>query len=298
MIAYISCPNCGNENISFVLSAKDYTVSGEQFEIWECKNCTQRFTQNIPGKEEIGKYYQSENYISHSDTSKGLINNLYHKVRKRTLLQKRNLVENTTGKKAGSILDIGAGTGAFLHTMKLSNWKITGLEPDESARKKAVELYDLNLKKTEEFVCLPAESFDAITMWHVLEHVHDLHEYIQQLRFLLKAEGKIFIAVPNYMSYDAQHYKQFWAAYDVPRHLYHFSPKSMKTLLESHEMKVDKMKPMWYDSVYVSMLSEQYKTGKSHPASALISGIFSNVKALFNTQRCSSIIYIITKQNL
>jgi 2-polyprenyl-3-methyl-5-hydroxy-6-metoxy-1,4-benzoquinol methylase len=295
MIVYASCPNCGNKNISFVLSAKDYTVSQEQFEIWECKNCTQRFTQNIPGKESIGKYYQSENYISHSDTSKGLINNLYHKVRKRTLFQKQKLIEKTTGKKVGNLLDIGAGTGAFLHTMRMANWNITGLEPDESARKKALELYDLRLKKTEEFVCLPAESFDAITMWHVLEHVHDLHEYIQQLKLLLKTGGRIFIAVPNYTSYDAQHYKEFWAAYDVPRHLYHFSPESMETLIESHQMKVEKMRPMWYDSVYVSMLSEQYKTGKSHPANALIFGIFSNLKTLVDTRKCSSIIYIIRK---
>jgi 2-polyprenyl-3-methyl-5-hydroxy-6-metoxy-1,4-benzoquinol methylase len=295
MIVYASCPNCGNKNISFVLSAKDYTVSQEQFEIWECKNCTQRFTQNIPGKENIGKYYQSENYISHSDTSKGLINNLYHKVRKRTLLQKQKLIEKTTGKKAGNLLDIGAGTGAFLHTMRMANWNITGLEPDESARKKALELYDLRLKKGEEFVCLPAESFDAITMWHVLEHVHDLHEYIKQLRLLLKTGGRIFIAVPNYTSYDAQRYKEFWAAYDVPRHLYHFSPESMKTLIESHHMKVETMRPMWYDSVYVSMLSEQYKTGKSQPANALISGIFSNLKTLVDTKKCSSIIYIIRK---
>ena len=179
--------------------------------------------------------------------------------------------------------------------MKISNWNISGLEPDENARKKALELYDLNLKKTEEFVRLPAEAFDAITMWHVLEHVHDLHEYIKQIKFLLKPEGKIFIAVPNYTSYDAQYYKKFWAAYDVPRHLYHFSPKSMRMLLDLHDMKVEKMKPMWYDSIYVSMLSEQYKTGKSHFANALIYGIYSNIKTLFNLQKCSSIIYIISK---
>jgi len=295
MIVYESCPNCGNKNISFVLNAKDYTVSGQQFEIWECNNCTQRFTQNIPSKQEIVKFYQSENYISHSDTSKGLINNLYHKVRKRTLLQKKKLVQDFTGKKTGNILDIGAGTGAFLHTMKLAVWNTTGLEPDETARKKAVELYDLNLKKTEEFVHLPAESFDAITMWHVLEHVHDLHTYIEQLKVLLKPRGKIFIAVPNYTSFDAQLYKEFWAAYDVPRHLYHFSPKSMETLINSHGMKIEKIKPMWYDSIYVSMLSEQYKSGKSHPANAVLSGIISNLKSIFDTRKCSSIIYVIHK---
>lgn len=292
MIVYDSCPNCGNKNIFPVITAKDYTVSGEQFEIWECKNCTQRFTQNIPGKEAIGKYYQSENYISHSDTSKGFINNLYHKVRKRTLIQKRKLIENTTGKKTGNILDVGCGTGAFLHTMKNAEWNTTGLEPDKIAREKALELYGLHLDGSEKFYELPAQTFDAITMWHVLEHVHDLHEYIEQLKKLLKPGGKLFIAVPNYTSYDAGFYKESWAAYDVPRHLYHFSPESMKTLLNSHGMKVENMKPMWYDSVYVSMLSEQYKTGKSNPLKALIIGCLSNLKALFDQKKCSSVIYI------
>ena len=152
MIVYTSCPNCGDTNIFRVLSAKDYTVSEEEFEIWECKNCTLRFTQNVPEEKEIGKYYQSENYISHSDTSKGLINNLYHKVRKRTLVQKRKLIENATEKRSGNILDVGAGTGAFLNTMKNANWNCTGIEPDKSAREKALELHGINLLEAEKFL--------------------------------------------------------------------------------------------------------------------------------------------------
>jgi len=292
MIVYDSCPNCGDKNIILVFSAKDYTVSGERFEIWECKNCTQRFTQNIPGKEEIGKYYQSENYISHSDTSKGLINYIYHKVRKRTLAQKRKLIENATGKKTGKILDVGCGTGAFLHAMANAKWNITGLEPDSKAREKALELYGLQLEQIEKFYSLPVQTFDAITMWHVLEHVHDLHDYINQLKKLLKPGGKLFIAVPNYTSYDAAIYKEFWAAYDVPRHLYHFSPESMKKLLNTHGLKIEMEKPMWYDSVYVSMLSEQYKTGRPHPLKALISGLISNFKTLAKKRKCSSVIYV------
>src|SRR5665647_2153321 len=215
MILYDSCPCCGQKNITPVFSAEDYTLSHERFEIWECKNCTLRFTQNVPGQDKIGAYYQSENYISHSDTNKGLINNLYHKVRIRTLAKKRKMVEEITGKSGGSILDVGCGTGAFLHTMQLSGWKITGLEPDETARKKALELYKLNLDSSEKLFSLPAESFDAITMWHVLEHVHELHEYIKRLKELLKPGGKLFIAVPNYTSYDEKVYKEFWAAYDA-----------------------------------------------------------------------------------
>lgn len=292
MILYDACPCCGEKNIRRVFSAKDYTVSNEQFEIWECNNCTLRFTQNIPGMEQIGKYYQSENYVSHSDTNEGFINSLYHKVRKRTLIQKKKLVESVTKKNYGNILDVGCGTGAFLNVMKNANWKITGLEPDEKARQKAKELYGLNLSNSEKFYELPAESLDAITLWHVLEHVHDLHGYIDQLKKLLKPNGKLFIAVPNYTCYDEKVYKEFWAAYDVPRHLNHFSPTSMKKLFSLHGLAIEIIKPMWYDSFYVSMLSEKYKKGKSHPFKAFITGSISNGKALFNKEKCSSVIYV------
>ena len=292
MIIYKACPVCGDKNISKVLSVKDYTVSGEEFEIWECKNCTLRFTQNIPAEENIGRYYQSEEYISHTDTKEGFVNNLYHSVRKRTLVEKRKLIETATGKKMGNVLDVGAGTGAFLNTMKNAGWNCTGLEPDETARKNAKDLYDINLKEAKELSSLPAESFDAITLWHVLEHVHQLQDYIDQLKKLLKPKGKLFIAVPNYTSADAQLYGKFWAAYDVPRHLYHFSPNAMKTLLSEHGLQVETMKPMWYDSVYVSLLSEKYKTGKSNPAKAFLNGMISNAETFFNKSKCSSIIYI------
>lgn len=298
MIVYTSCPNCGNKNIFKVFSVKDYTVSEEEFEIWECRNCTQRFTQNIPDQENIGKYYQSENYISHSDTSKGLINSLYHKVRKRTLIQKKNLIEKSTGKNKGNILDVGAGTGAFLNTMKNANWNDTGLEPDKTAREKALELYGINLQEAEKIYSLPSESFDVITLWHVLEHVHELHKYLEQLKNLLSTDGNLFIAVPNYTSGDEKIYREYWAAYDVPRHLYHFSPKAMKILLNAHGLKVEKMKPMWYDSVYVSMLSEKYKTGDSHPVKAFINGMVSNLEALSDKSKCSSLIYIASKNRL
>ncbi len=292
MISYDSCPVCRSKNILPILSVKDYTVSLEHFEIWECRQCTLRFTQNIPDEDDIGRYYQSENYISHSDTNEGLINKLYHRVRRRTLNQKRRLVKNVTGITQGSILDIGSGTGAFLNTMKSGNWNVTGLEPGESARAKSLQLYGLQLESSEKLFLLRPESFDAITMWHVLEHVHDLHGYINQIATLLKPGGKLFIAVPNYLSYDEEIYRAFWAAYDVPRHLYHFSPASIKELLSLHGLVVEKMKPMWYDSFYVSMLSEKYKTGKSNMISAVVNGSISNLKAMFDVKKCSSVIYV------
>ena len=290
---HIDCPVCGADAIAPVLKAKDYTVSGEVFEIFQCSHCTLRFTQDIPTANEIGRYYQSADYISHSETKKGLINLLYHRVRKITLRSKQRLIEKVTGKTTGNLLDIGCGTGAFLHTMQEGGWKVTGLEPDENARKKAGELYGLNVSPIENFYSLPAQSFDVITLWHVLEHVHELHEYVQHLKTLLKQSGKLIIAVPNYTSKDATHYQQYWAAYDVPRHLYHFSPQSMQSLMQQHGLKISRYKPMWFDSFYVSMLSEKYRSGKTNLLAAFITGLSSNFAALQNTERCSSVIYIV-----
>jgi len=277
------------------LSAKDYTVSGEIFSIVACNNCTHLFTHNVAQQNEIGKYYASENYISHSDTQIGLVNKLYHSIRKRTLQSKKRLIERETEKSNGNILDIGCGTGAFLNTMQKGGWKITGLEPDETARVKAKTLYGIEPQPSNNIFKLPDNSYDAITMWHVLEHVHELNEYVAQLKNMLTEKGKIFIAVPNYTSYDAQHYGQFWAAYDVPRHLYHFSPASMKKLVEKHGLTIKKIKPMWFDSFYVSMLSEQYKNDKGNLIKAFLVGLVSNIKTLFNLKKCSSLIYIIEK---
>ena len=294
MINYTACPCCNSETIGKALSAKDHTVSGEVFEIWHCDACTARFTQNVPDKYTIDKYYKSEDYISHTDTKKGLVNSLYHNVRKRTLTGKRYLVEKYTKRLAGNILDVCAGTGAFLHTMSQVSWNVTGLEPDETARENAKNLYGLSLQQSEQLFTLPFRSFDAITLWHVLEHVHDLHEYIDQLKKLLKPTGCLFIAVPNYTCFDEKVYKEFWAAYDVPRHLYHFSPAAITQLLLKHSLQLKDIKPMWYDSFYVSMLSEKYKTGKNNFLVAAWNGCVSNWKALFDKEKCSSLIYIVT----
>ena len=296
MIHYSNCPVCRSANISPALSAKDYTVSSQIFSIEKCNDCTGMFTQDVPPQEVIGTYYQSENYVSHSNTQKGLINRLYHSIRKITLTVKRNLIKKETGITTGKILDAGCGTGAFLNEMKNSGWAITGLEPDETARKNALELFNINPLPSNKIFDFPPESFDAITMWHVLEHVHQLQEYIAQLKKLLTKNGRLFIAVPNYTSYDAQHYNQYWAAYDVPRHLYHFSPQSIKILMAAHGLQVIKMKPMWFDSFYVSMLSEQYKNSKGNVVGAFITGLVSNLKALGNKEKCSSLIYIINKK--
>ncbi|WP_249219791.1 class I SAM-dependent methyltransferase [Chitinophaga sp. HK235] len=291
MIYYNSCPLCGSSQIHEALSAKDYTVSKETFPIFHCGGCGGRFTQHVPDNANIGRYYQSEEYISHSETKQGLINRLYHSVRKITLRSKQNWVRSAARIKQGNLLDIGCGTGAFLHYMQTGGWTITGLEPDENARRNAQTLYNIKPLPIDQLFTLPEKQYDAITMWHVLEHVHELHRYLDRIRQLLKPGGALLIAVPNYTSSDASHYGEYWAAYDVPRHLYHFSPDSMAQLLAQHNIKLIKKHPMVFDGFYVSLLSEKYKTGKSRLFAGFFHGFRSYRKGLKNVDRCSSIVY-------
>lgn len=293
-VHYTNCPVCGSAAINPLLTVKDHSVSKKEFVIWQCGNCSLQFTQDVPNEESIGSYYQSSDYISHSNTSKGLVNKLYQTVRNYTLNQKANLIISKTVKR-GTILDIGAGIGAFLNTMKQKGWHITGIEPDKGARQQAKNLFDIQLSEAGILNQLGEISFDAITLWHVLEHVHQLHAYVERLKSLLKPNGKIFIAVPNYQSLDSSIYKSYWAAYDVPRHLYHFSPKAITILMKEHGLSVIEKKPMWFDSFYISLLSSKYKNGKTNWPGAITSGLRSNFKALFNKDYCSSIIYIIEK---
>lgn len=294
-IVRVTCPVCNSNSLNAVFKVKDESISKEYFEIVECQKCTVRFTQNVPIASEIGKYYESDEYISHSNTKAGLVNKIYHSVRNITLNTKEHYIVQYTGRTVGSILDYGAGVGSFAHHMKQKGWQITALEPSESARKNAAENYKIQLHPSEDLFRLATNSYDAITLWHVLEHVHELHTTIAQLKSLLRPQGVLFIAVPNYTSLDAQHYQQHWAAYDVPRHLYHFSPLSMNTLMDQHGMKIKKVLPMWFDSTYVSLLSEQYLTGKKSLIKAGLMGLQSNLKAIFNKKKCSSLIYVIHK---
>jgi SAM-dependent methyltransferase len=295
LIHYDFCPSCHSDKLQLALKAIDHTVSHETFEIWECKTCRLRFTQDVPDAASIGPYYRSDNYISHTNTNKGLVNQLYHVVRKQTLSDKYRLISSATRSKQGKLLDIGAGTGAFVAHMQENGWEVTGLEPDEVARERAATDHRVRLLEMDHLFSFPPESFDAITLWHVLEHVHDLHPYLEQLKSLIRRDGRIFIAVPNYTSYDAAHYRESWAAYDVPRHLYHFSPDAMDRLLDGHGLQLQYSQPMWYDSVYISMLSEKYRSGHGNTLKAVFYGLLSNGKAFIDKAKCSSLIYVISK---
>lgn len=295
-LKYPSCPICNESLIEKVFNTYDFSLTKESFDILLCPSCCLQYTYPVPSKEHISVYYNFSEYISHTDIKKGLFNKVYHLVRKFTLSQKANFVQSFTPNKLGKILDIGSGTGAFANTMKGKGWEVEALEPDESSRKIALDNYGLIIHPIDHFYNLPHNKFDVITLWHVLEHVHDLNDYFVQFNSLLNEKGKLIIAVPNYTSFDATYYKHMWAAYDVPRHLYHFCPQSMKVLCERHNMNIIKYKPMWFDSLYVALLTEKYiKWGLFGSLRALIVGVVSNLVAVFDCKKSSSIIYVIQK---
>lgn len=287
------CPVCESGEFILFLNCKDYTVSRETFSIVECSSCHFKFTNPRPETNKLGEYYKSEDYISHSNTSKGFINATYQTVRKYTLLKKLQLISKFY--KTGSLLDIGCGTGEFLNICQNAKWKVIGIEPDSNARKSAIEKYSLIVKPEEEISKLIDNSFDIITMWHVLEHVPRLNDRIEELRRLLKPNGVIIVAVPNCNSLDATIYKQEWAAYDVPRHLYHFTPADIERLFRKHGLKLVNTLPMIFDSFYVSMLSEKNRTGKTNFLCSVWNGLRSNLNAIKTGKTYSSQIYIIKK---
>ena len=285
-----------NESSSFetaiktVLVVKDHTVTGEEFELLKDDELDLLRTFPQPDENSLPRYYQSEKYISHTDSTSTLIERIYQWVKEYMLNKKLLWIEKEKPQK-GKILDIGAGTGDFLKVAKKKGWEVFGAEPNAQARTLA-QAKEVDL--VESTSNLNESTFDVITMWHVLEHVSDLGVQIAELQRLLKKDGLLVIAVPNFKSFDADHYKEFWAAYDVPRHLYHFSRRSIRKIFSKNGFHLLYSEPLLFDSFYVSLLSEKYKNGRNNFLSAFWTGLISNIKAKTSGEY-SSIVYFLQK---
>jgi 2-polyprenyl-3-methyl-5-hydroxy-6-metoxy-1,4-benzoquinol methylase len=278
------------QNNIFYLKVKDYSVSKEIFELHHNPEYDLLITFPKPTLEKLASYYESEDYISHTDGKRSLFERMYHLIKNIALKKKVKLI-NVQSEK-GKLLDIGAGTGDFLVAAKKDGWQTTGVEPNEKAQTIAIAKgvnFAANISDLENY------SFDVITMWHVLEHVPNLDDYIIELKRLLKPSGTILIAVPNFKSFDATYYGRFWAAFDVPRHIWHFSKTAIEKLFAEKKMKLVEVLPMKFDSFYVSLLSEKYKTGKMNFIRAFFVGLKSNQSAN-RTKEYSSHIYVIKNE--
>ena len=270
------------------IAVKDHSVSGEAFSLLLNEELQLLKTHPQPAPEDLARYYESDDYISHTDGRRSLFEKLYHTVKQKALRDKIKLVQRYAPTRE-RLLDIGAGTGDFLAIAAQNGWQTLGIEPN--AKAKAIAL-DKGVTFEESLAALEDHAFDVVTMWHVLEHVPDVEAQIADLKRITKPGGTIVIAVPNYKSHDAQHYGTFWAAYDAPRHLWHFSKTAIKLLFEKQGMQLVKVLPMKFDSFYVSLLSEKYKTGKMNFVGGFLSGLRSNLKGT-RTGEYSSHIYII-----
>ena len=280
-----------NQSTNKYLKVKDYSVSGEEFELIENPEYGFLETTPQPTLDKLPGYYQSEDYISHTDSKRNAFEKLYHLVRSISLKKKLKLI-NSFSSEAKQLLDVGCGTGDFLQTAQQNGWLVSGIEPNEEARGIANSKTNKSVFDTEQLQKFESKQFDVITLWHVLEHLPNLEDHIKSFKTLLKDNGTLLIAVPNYKSFDAKHYKEFWAAFDVPRHLWHFNQDSISKLVSKQKMDVVKTKPMLFDAFYVSMLSEKYKTGKMNPVKGFWYGLRSNLKSL-SSKEASSLIYII-----
>lgn len=294
-INHTECPVCGGNNLNEYIKNFDYSISLEDFDLYKCADCGFILTQDAPAQESIGRYYKSDVYISHSDTNKGIINKIYHSVRAIMLEKKAKMVESISGVKKGKLLDIGTGLAYFPNHMKSLQWDVSAIEQDEDARKSAKKQFGLDIMDAHSVYTLKNGDFDVISMWHVLEHVHDLSGYFKAFKENLKDDGTLVIALPNHNSPDAQHYSRYWAAYDVPRHLWHWNPDTFERMAKKFGFEVFEKRPMHMDGFYVSLMSEKYKHGRMRPLAGFIRGFITYYKSIANTDMSSSVIYFLKK---
>lgn len=287
----LQCVICGHEEKLPYMEVRDHSISRETFHLKTCAKCGFISTADAPDQGAIGRYYESDDYISHSDTRKNLTSRLYHLARKRMLATKRGWVNKFAGQN-GRLLDIGSGTGYFLNEMQQHGWNAEGIEVNKNAREASIRNFSLHVSPPNAVDDLENGSFDVITLWHVLEHVHNLNEYWKMFSRLLAPDGVLFIAVPNITSYDARHYGDSWAALDVPRHLWHFRPEDIQRLADKHGFEMESMIGMPLDGYYVSILSERYKHSTMGLVKGFWRGLLSQIKAS-DDHKMSSVVYVL-----
>lgn len=287
---------CGETQIKRAITCVDRTVSSELFYLCRCEKCGFLFTQDFPAEAEIGAYYNASSYISHSDTHKGLVNKLYHGVRSFMLQRKAHIVECESHRKSGRLLDIGTGTGYFADTMHRQGWTVEAVEKSASARAFAQEHFSLEVKPEEALTEFAPESFDVITLWHVLEHIEPLNKTFEVLNHLLADNGVLIVAVPNHGSFDAKKYGAYWAAYDVPRHLWHFTPDTIQRFGNKHGFAMTARRPMPFDAFYVSILSERNMKHSFAFVRGMATGLAAWLASLAKKERSSSMIYVFRKK--
>jgi len=279
------------KKIKEYIKVKDSFLSNENFTLFLNEFDEVLNTSPKPSEKKLSEYYNSSQYLSHKNSGSTLFAKIYFISRKWMVFSKTQLISKLCP-LPGKIVDVGSGTGDFLIAQNKKGWNVVGIEPSATARKIAENANILHLSSLKK---LKDITQDAITFWHSLEHVYDLEETLNQAKRVLKIKGYLIVACPNYMSWDAKYYKKNWAAWDVPRHLRHFSPNSLNLILQKKGfVQVDK-KPLLLDAFYVSILSEKIKKNRLGFLKGILIGLISNVVALFS-KNYSSQVYVFQKK--
>ncbi len=295
------CPLTGSAETRFICHAVDTACSGETFEIWEDTASGIRFTHPAPGPDEIGRYYEFDAYLSHGTEHAGITGKLYASVRNMMLSRKYRMLNPLPSVSESSsfrMLDIGCGDGTFAGycAQKNPDWEIFGVEPSASAAETAKQRVG-NLQLYTSAQDVPADKpFHLVTAWHALEHIHDLNDMMRHVHNLLEPNGIFCVALPNFRSRDCERYKNSWAAYDVPRHLWHFSPEAFTAFARKHGFTLLRKHRLPFDPFYVSLLSEPSERSFIRRGfSAGFAATASTISSLADIDRSSSVTYVLKK---
>lgn len=295
MVHLDKCPVCLSDRITLYLKTFDRLHSGEEFSLFRCQACNFIFTQDHPDEKEAGKYYESDDYIAHNDRAGGAYNKIYLIIRSIMIKRKKRMVRKITYLKSGNLLDVGSGTGYFAGVMKRAGWNVTCIEPNKRARDFAAEVFNLNMISYDQTTSLPDSCFDCITLWHVLEHLHNPYDYIATLKKLLKPSGIMMVALPNSNSLDSHHYVHNWAAWDTPRHLWHFNPDNFRLFSGKAGLHISEVKSLPFDVFYISILSERNR-GTAFPLiKGMIKGLLFTMRTFFRKDKSSSQVFVLHK---
>jgi len=296
-IEFSSCIVCGATSFTDELVVTDWLVSNEDFLVKECNACSFRFTSNPPAAEHAGPYYETEEYVEHSDNAEGLINVVYHKARTWMLKYKLRLIrKHSDGKR---LLDLGSGSGYFLNSMKNNGYDVNGVEISDKAVALCQNKFRIKAYSPTEFLAneIPGE-FDVATMWHVFEHVYSYNEYFDMLHKKLTKNGTLIIAMPNYYCLEEKTYKKYWNGYDTPRHIWHFTPSTFPRFAKDRGFEMVKMTSLPLDMFYNSMISASYKKSFTFLPITVFVGLCSLMLSIFSFKRTSSVVYVMKKVEL
>ena len=288
------CPVCGHSSFKHFLNVPDWLVSKEVFELQQCEQCQFVFTANAPLEKDAGPYYNSEEYVEHSDTSSGLIYSVYHVARRAMLHYKYIKIKRLhAGKK---LLDVGSGSGYFLNFMKKKGYNVTGVEISKKAVALCKKNFGIKAHSPSEFLEEKLDTdYDIISLWHVFEHVYSYDAYFELFSKSLNNNGYLILALPNCDSQDARMNKSYWGAYDTPRHIWHFTSKTIELFAMGRGFKMIKKHRMPLDPFFNVMVSDSYKDKFTFLPLTLLKGLYSYIISLLNIEKSSSIIYIFQK---